>query len=81
MVKLYTIILSLLVVCFSNLPQSFGADRVRFAYPAKSLNYLPITMGRDKGMFQAEGIDLNDLNGLNGAKRLNGLNVFRGLDL
>ncbi len=36
----------------------FAADRVRFAYPAKSLNYLPITMGRDKGMFQAEGIDL-----------------------
>ena len=38
--------------------QSLAADRVRFAYPAKSLNYLPITMGRDKGMFQAEGIDL-----------------------
>ena len=37
---------------------SIAADRVRFAYPAKSLNYLPITMGRDKGMFQAEGIDL-----------------------
>ena len=36
----------------------FAADRVRFAYPAKSLNYLPITMGRDRGMFQAEGIDL-----------------------
>jgi len=36
----------------------FAADRVRFAYPAKSLNYLPITIGRDKGMFQAEGIDL-----------------------
>jgi NitT/TauT family transport system substrate-binding protein len=35
-----------------------AADRVRFAYPAKSLNYLPITIGRDKGMFQAEGIDL-----------------------
>ncbi len=36
----------------------FAADRVRFAYPAKSLNYLPITLGRDKGIFQAEGIDL-----------------------
>lgn len=35
-----------------------AADRVRFAYPAKSLNYLPITIGRDKGMFQAEGIEL-----------------------
>ena len=37
---------------------SIAADRVRFAYPAKSLNYLPITMGRDKGIFQAEGIEL-----------------------
>jgi len=36
----------------------FGAERVRFAYPAKSLNYLPITLGRDKGIFQAENIDL-----------------------
>ena len=36
----------------------FAADRVRFAYPAKSLNYLPVTLGRDKGIFQAEGIDL-----------------------
>lgn len=35
-----------------------AADRVRFAYPAKSLNYLPVTLGRDKGIFQAEGIDL-----------------------
>src|SRR5687767_1719757 len=43
------------IFCLSD---SFAADRVRFAYPAKSLNYLPITMGRDKGMFQAEGIDL-----------------------
>jgi len=40
----------------SNL--SIAVDRVRFAYPAKSLNYLPITMGRDKGIFQAEGIEL-----------------------
>jgi NitT/TauT family transport system substrate-binding protein len=37
---------------------SFAADRVRFAYPAKSLNYLPITMGRDKGIFQSDGIEL-----------------------
>ena len=35
-----------------------AADRVRFAYPAKSLNYLPATLGRDKGIFQSEGIDL-----------------------
>ena len=40
------------------LNEGLAADRVRFAYPAKSLNYLPITMGRDKGLFQAEGIDL-----------------------
>jgi NitT/TauT family transport system substrate-binding protein len=36
----------------------FAADRVRFAYPAKSLNYLPMTLGRDKGIFYAEGIEL-----------------------
>ena len=35
-----------------------GADRIRFAYPAKSLNYLPIMLGRDKGIYQTEGIDL-----------------------
>jgi len=51
-------IVGLLLVCVYNPVQSLGADRVRFAYPAKSLNYLPITMGRDKGIFQAEGIDL-----------------------
>jgi hypothetical protein len=28
-----------------------GADRVRFAYPAKSLNYLPVMLGRDKGIY------------------------------
>lgn len=37
---------------------SHAADRVRFAFPAKSLNYLPMTLGRDKGMFHAEGIEL-----------------------
>jgi ABC-type nitrate/sulfonate/bicarbonate transport system substrate-binding protein len=48
-----------LLILLLELPQvGFAVDRVRFAYPAKSLNYLPITMGRDKGMFQAEGIDL-----------------------
>jgi NitT/TauT family transport system substrate-binding protein len=35
-----------------------GIDRIRFAYPAKSLNYLPVMLGRDKGIYQAEGIDL-----------------------
>ena len=35
-----------------------GADRIRFAYPAKSLNYLPVMLGRDKGIYQTEGIDL-----------------------
>ena len=35
-----------------------AADHVRFAYPAKSLNYLPVTLGRDKGIYQSEGIDL-----------------------
>jgi ABC-type nitrate/sulfonate/bicarbonate transport system substrate-binding protein len=48
----------LLFVLFLLTEFGFAADRVRFAYPAKSLNYLPITMGRDKGMFQAEGIEL-----------------------
>lgn len=35
-----------------------AAERVRFAYPAKSMNYLPTTLGRDKGIFNAESIDL-----------------------
>ena len=58
MVKSLVVIGFLISAFLSDPPQSFAADRVRFAYPAKSLNYLPITMGRDKGMFQAEGIDL-----------------------
>ena len=52
------IVISLLLVSVFNPAKSLAADRVRFAYPAKSLNYLPITIGRDKGMFQGEGIDL-----------------------
>jgi NitT/TauT family transport system substrate-binding protein len=48
--------LTLVLIFAGNL--GFGADRVRFAYPAKSLNYLPVTLGRDKGIYQAEGIDL-----------------------
>jgi NitT/TauT family transport system substrate-binding protein len=51
------IIVSFLVGLFSPF-RSLGADRVRFAYPAKSLNYLPITLGRDRGIFQTENIDL-----------------------
>ncbi|MGH7855017.1 MAG: hypothetical protein ACREP3_16330, partial [Candidatus Binatia bacterium] len=50
-----------LILVFGLFPRAdfgFAADRVRFAYPAKSLNYLPITMGREKGIFHAEGIDL-----------------------
>jgi ABC-type nitrate/sulfonate/bicarbonate transport system substrate-binding protein len=35
-----------------------AAEKVRFAYPSKSLNFLPLFLGKDKGIFQAEGIDL-----------------------
>ncbi|MBI4490405.1 MAG: ABC transporter substrate-binding protein [Deltaproteobacteria bacterium] len=35
-----------------------AAETVRFAYPAKSLNYLPLVLGKDKGIYQAEGIGL-----------------------
>ena len=52
------IIVSLFVGLFVAPTRSLAADRVRFAYPAKSLNYLPITLGRDKGIFQAENVDL-----------------------
>jgi NitT/TauT family transport system substrate-binding protein len=55
--NLITILALLFAFSFSS-SYGFAADRVRFAYPAKSLNYLPITIGRDKGIFQAEGIDL-----------------------
>jgi len=58
MVKFFIVVFGLLIACLSNPPQSLAADRVRFAYPAKSLNYLPITMGRDRGIFKDEGIDL-----------------------
>jgi ABC-type nitrate/sulfonate/bicarbonate transport system substrate-binding protein len=58
MPKTFFLFVVLLIACLFNPTRSFAADRVRFAYPAKSLNYLPITMGRDKGMFQSEGVDL-----------------------
>ena len=55
--NLITILALLFAFSFSS-SYGFAGDRVRFAYPAKSLNYLPITIGRDKGIFQAEDIDL-----------------------
>ena len=55
--NLITILALLFAFSFSP-TYGFAADRVRFAYPAKSLNYLPITIGRDKGILQGEGIDL-----------------------
>jgi ABC-type nitrate/sulfonate/bicarbonate transport system substrate-binding protein len=56
--KNLVVIIVLPLFCLLNPPANFAADRIGFAYPAKSLNYLPITMGRNKGIFQAEGIDL-----------------------
>src|SRR3954471_10778033 len=35
-----------------------AAEKVRYAYPAKSLNYLPLFLGKEKGIYAAEGIDL-----------------------
>jgi NitT/TauT family transport system substrate-binding protein len=58
MAKVLVLVFSLLLARIVDPPQGFAADRVRFAYPAKSLNYLPITLGRDKGIFQSEGIEL-----------------------
>jgi ABC-type nitrate/sulfonate/bicarbonate transport system substrate-binding protein len=37
---------------------SSAAEKARFAYPSKSLNFLPLYVGKDKGIYQAEGIDL-----------------------
>jgi NitT/TauT family transport system substrate-binding protein len=58
MAKLILALLSVSVLASVAVDFSFAVDRVRFAYPAKSLNFLPITLGRDKGIFQGEGIDL-----------------------
>ena len=52
----YLFISLLLLVLFPSL--SAAADRIRFAYPSKSLNYLPLFLGRDKGIYQTEGLDL-----------------------
>ena len=35
-----------------------AADRLRVAYPSKSLNYLPLFLAKDKGIYQSEGVDL-----------------------
>jgi NitT/TauT family transport system substrate-binding protein len=50
--------LSILLGLFLNVDFGYCADKIRFAYPAKSLNYLPVMLGRDKGIYQSEGIDL-----------------------
>lgn len=50
--------ITLVILILSTAQSGLGADRVRFAYPAKSLNYLPVTLGRDRGIYQAEGLDL-----------------------
>jgi ABC-type nitrate/sulfonate/bicarbonate transport system substrate-binding protein len=50
-----TAIFFLLFFC----PSLIGAaEKVRYAYPAKSLNYLPLFLGKEKGIYAAEGIDL-----------------------
>ena len=56
--NIYVVLTSLLLACVVDPISIHGADRIRFAYPAKSLNYLPVTLGREKGIYQAEGIDL-----------------------
>src|SRR5262245_50765967 len=54
-----SVITPLLLLFFAiGVEVGMSAERVRFAYPAKSLNYLPITLGRDKGIFHGEGIEL-----------------------
>ena len=58
MMKILFLTIALLLVSQIGQWPSLAADRIRFAYPAKSLNYLPVTLGRDKGIFHREGIDL-----------------------
>jgi len=58
MMKTLLLTIALFLVSQIGQWQSIAADRIRFAYPAKSLNYLPVTLGRDKGIFQSEAIDL-----------------------
>jgi len=35
-----------------------AAEKVRYAYPAKSLNYLTLFLGKEKGIYASESIDL-----------------------
>src|SRR5262250_3991199 len=53
-----TYIFAFLFLFFLHPFPSSAAERARFAYPSKSLNYLPLFFGKDKGIYQAEGIDL-----------------------
>ncbi len=48
-------LLFFLLFCSVHSP---AAERVRYAYPAKSLNYMPLFLGKEKGIYAAEGIDL-----------------------
>jgi NitT/TauT family transport system substrate-binding protein len=52
------IIFALLLLFLLHPILSLAAERVRFAYPSKSLNYLPLFLGKDRGIYQTEGIDL-----------------------
>jgi NitT/TauT family transport system substrate-binding protein len=58
MMKTIATSIALLLVTSSVQKIASAADRIRFAYPAKSLNFLPLMIGREKGIFLAEGIDL-----------------------
>jgi len=50
---------ALVFLLFLFLPPAAGAaEKVRYAYPAKSLNYLPLFLGKEKGIYAGEGIDL-----------------------
>ena len=51
-------LVALLFMILGQPSLSSAADRVRFSYPSKSLNYLPLFLGRDKGIYQTEGIEL-----------------------
>lgn len=54
-------LLAVLLLLLLGLTSSLGAERIRYAYPAKSLNFLPIFLGNEKGIFAAEGIDLEPI--------------------
>jgi ABC-type nitrate/sulfonate/bicarbonate transport system substrate-binding protein len=50
-------IVAVLLLLLSSITAA-AAEKVRYAYPAKSLNYLPLFLGKEKGIYAAEGIDL-----------------------